>query len=408
MRWRFIDPSNREETAERAGTIMKIDSWWREFREKWDQVQAVFARKSDFDLAAWMEAHLQAIDPRLMWEFGPAVHGSGHRLVITPESHHHLRPLVARILERAPAVEGWEFYEYRLPEDIATTRLTVDGRTGGDIRDFKVRVERGEHHRIHLCYSSPSVSDANDQIALNAAFVATETLLGEECLNKWIGGIEVSPQAGNRGSGSLSRHGDQESPRFYPLERLKETVEAVISSIRDQLPQRPHWEWIEEARWTLWELQPASDGDEYIGQADLIIGKSADPSMWLAAHSDALFFSERFSRCGETFCYVKIDGSEGLAADGFADKSEIEDALDAVLKSTRLGCHIGGGTGLRYSYIDLAVTDLDRAIAAIRQRLQAGNVPRRSWIQLFDASLDAEWVGIFEETPPPPMAPFDA
>jgi len=32
-----------------------------------------------------------------MWEFGPAVNKEGHRLVITPESAHHLRPLVNRI-----------------------------------------------------------------------------------------------------------------------------------------------------------------------------------------------------------------------------------------------------------------------------------------------------------------------
>jgi hypothetical protein len=191
MRWRFIDPRNRSEAAERGETITKIDSWWNEFQEKSDQVQALFSRRSHWDLAAWMEAHLQAIDPRLMWEFGPAVHGSGHRLVITPESYHHLRPLVARILELAPAIEGWESYEHRLPEDTASALLTVEGRTGGDIRDFKVRVERGEHHRIHLCYCSPFVSDANDQNAFNAAFVATETLLGEECLNKWIGAVGV-------------------------------------------------------------------------------------------------------------------------------------------------------------------------------------------------------------------------
>ncbi len=49
----------------------------------------------------------------------------------------------------------------------------------------------------------------------------------------------------------------------------------------------------------------------------------------------------------------------------FADKSEIEDALDAVLRPQKFGCHIGGGTGLRYSYIDLALTDVNRGVDAI-------------------------------------------
>ena len=35
--------------------------------------------------------------------------------------------------------------------------------------------------------------------------------------------------------------------------------------------------------------------------------------MWMAAHSDAPFYSERFSAHGETFCYVKIDGTVDLS-----------------------------------------------------------------------------------------------
>jgi hypothetical protein len=55
-----------------------------------------------------------------------------------------------------------------------------------------------------------------------------------------------------------------------------------------------------------------------------------------------------------------------------------------------LGCHIGGGTGLRYSYIDLALTDVKKAIPAIQGRLRQGKVPRRSWILFFDGHLVGE------------------
>jgi hypothetical protein len=82
----------------------------------------------------------------------------------------------------------------------------------------------------------------------------------------------------------------------------------------------------------------------------------------------------------------------------------MEDALDAVLKPDKLGCSIGGGTGLRYSYIDLALTAVDQGIKRIRHALQAGNVRRRSWIQFFDSDLAAEWVGVYDDSPPPPMA----
>jgi hypothetical protein len=89
--------------------------------------------------------------------------------------------------------------------------------------------------------------------------------------------------------------------------------------------------------------------------------------------------------------------------ESFKDKSEIEDALDAILMSNRLGCVIGGGTGRRYSYIDLALIDLKQGIDAIRRVLVEGKIPKRSWIQFFDSTLAQEWVGIYDDSPPPPM-----
>ena len=188
------------------------------------------------------------------------------------------------------------------------------------------------------------------------------------------------------------------------LDRLKGTVDAAVESIRDQLPPSPHYEWVEAAEWTLWKLKP-EPSDDFAGQADLFVGKSPNPAMWMAAHSKRPFFSGRFSRCEETFCYLKVDGAEGLDDSRFADKSEIEDALDEALVPRGLGCQIGGGLGLRYAYVDLALTNVPEAIIAIRERLQAGGVPKRSWILFFDSDLANEWVGIYDDTPELPGVP---
>jgi len=402
MRWRFIDANNRPETAERSAICAKIDAWWQEFTSKTDLISALFSQKAKWDLPNWMAEYLQRIHSKLMWEFGPAVRGNGHRLVITPESAHHLRPLVRTILDRAPVLEGWEFYEHRLAEPLDQAQLTVEGRTNVNIAEFKFRAACGEHHRVDLCFTSPSISGPEDQSALNAAFVATETLLGEQVLNDWIGAIEITPAPRAKGLRSLFGLGPKEQPRFLELDRLKETVDSLVGSMREQLPSSPHCDWVEGAQWTMWELKP-QPADDYCEQQDLFVGKSPNPTLWTAAHSAGLFSSERFSRCGETFCYVKLDGSQGLDKEAFADKSEIEDALDVSLKPDKLGCQIGGGTGLRYSYIDLALTDVDKGIQAVRRRLQTGNVPKRSWIQFFDSELAAEWVGVYDDSPPPPM-----
>ena len=93
----------------------RIDAWWAAFQAKAADLDALFSRQAEWDLPGWMQENLQPIHPHLMWEFGPAVEGPGHRLVITPESRRHLRPLVAEMLRRAPPLDGWEFYAYRLP-----------------------------------------------------------------------------------------------------------------------------------------------------------------------------------------------------------------------------------------------------------------------------------------------------
>jgi hypothetical protein len=57
---------------------------------------------------------------------------------------------------------------------------------------------------------------------------------------------------------------------------------------------------------------------------------------------------------------------------------------------------------LRYSYVELALSKPDEAIAALRRRMQTGKLPRRSWVLFHDTDLCGEWVGICDDTPPPP------
>ena len=93
MRWLFADPNHSDEAAHVREKIAAIDQWWQSFQSQQTNIEKLFKRKSDWNLPQFMEDTLQAIDPRLMWEFGAAVRQPGHRLVITPESQRWLRPM---------------------------------------------------------------------------------------------------------------------------------------------------------------------------------------------------------------------------------------------------------------------------------------------------------------------------
>jgi hypothetical protein len=349
IRWRFRVGSTREEDAARASVASRMDAWWSEFSRKTEDLERLFRNRAEWDLPSWMHRHLNAIHPDLCWEFGPGLHG-GHRLVITPESSKTLRPLVSELLSHAPRVDGWEFYPYRPPESYDMTLKTVDARTRGDVSRSVFLTERGNGHCVDLTFGAQVSGDADADFGHH--FVATETLLGEEVLDKWVGAIKVVPAA--------------DLPGGRPISELRAEADRTITEIRESLPREPCWRFSEDAQWTLFRLEPSKDPPDYIGQSDMFVGKSLNEQLWRTTHSDIHFSSARFSRVGETFCYVKLDGREGLDQEKFADKSEIEDALDAALTSEGLGCHIGGGTG--------------------------------------DDEWSREWIGIYDDSPPPPLA----
>lgn len=392
MRWLYHDPADDSEAADRAAVLARVDAWWREFGRRAQDVVALFERRKEWDVAAWMADHLEAIHPDLKWEFGPAINVDGQRLVITPEADHHLRPLTQVILSRAPKLPDWEFYGYRLPEPLDMVRVNVDGRTGGDLTGTRAIAMIGEGNAVDIAFLSESCTGPDDRQALNDAFVACEGLLGEQVLNEWVGVIEVYPAQKVRNASSA-----------IPLENLRPTVDAVIGAIVDQLPARPPRPVTDEGHgWTSLELQP-EEADDYPQRFDLLAASTGLPEVWKAAHSGRAFYSQRFSRCGETFCYLKIDGRDGRPVSS-RDRSAIEQAVDAALAEANLGSVTGGGTGLRYAYVDLALTDVRAAIPLLRETLRPFDVPQRTWLQFFDATLADEWVGMIDDRTPPPTS----
>jgi hypothetical protein len=385
MAWKFLNPANPKAARRRADVLDRIDGWWHEFAAKTGDLDDLFAGRRRWDLPRWVRQHLQAINRRLMWEFGRQA--GSHYLVVTPEANKHLRPLVETILERAPQIAGWSFLAHRQPEPVELTRESVRAKTGRDLFLTGASARIGELHRIDLVYQSP----ADNESALRQAFATTESLLGEEALDKWVGVIDVA--ASLRGA------------RWLSLERLQATVGALVASIHDQLPDRPCQDLFEGAEWTMLKGPEPDSSDDYPGQDDLLLYGTMLPEMWESAHRDGSFYSLRYSRCGERFCYLKIDGKDGLDEEKFADRSAIEDALNAALMPKRLGCVTGGGTGLRYAYIDLALTDVEGGVAVVRDVLRAGNIPRRTWLLFYDCEWQREWVGMWDETPPPPRRP---
>lgn len=399
MRWLFCEPG-APDYPQKVATSAKIKAWWQAFAPRTADLAAIFSQEKEWDLPGWMESTLQAIHPELMWEYGPAVKTEGYRLVITPESAKHLRPLGAAIVKSAPQIPGWEFYNYRLPEDIEVTQATVEARCGGSLEGIQVRPTIGAGQRVDLHFFSPRASHKDDEQAFSEAFIATETLLGEELLDHWIGEISVEPLPKASLLGGLLG-GKSKPTNLLPLDRLYDTVHAVIRSVTEQLQPQPLYQTIESQQWAVYEMQP-EQADDYFDRDDILVGGTINPKLAEAMQSSQAFFSGRFSRAGERFCYVKIDGGNEDIQERFQRRGDFEDAINAALIPAKAGCHVGGATGLRYTYVDVALTDVRRGIEGIRQALQP-LVGLRTWILFHDADLCGEWIGLHPNSPPPPL-----
>ncbi|MBZ0137936.1 MAG: hypothetical protein K8I27_16390 [Planctomycetes bacterium] len=385
MRWLYPDPDDREENAARSAVVSRIERWWDAFIDNADEIKRAFTDDSDLDIPDFMRGTIEQIDQRLGWEFGPAIDGDGDRLVITPEHNLALRPLADAIIARAPEIEGWEFHHSRPAEPPNVARAAVEAETENELGRCHVHTKIDEMNRVALKFVLPDAFDR--ELAALQGTIAAEALLGEEMFARWTGRIEVVE--------------DKDGPGWVELDDLWGELFKRVAEIDAGLRDTPLVLNVDRLQWGLWRLSPPHK-DEYPRQQDLIMGSSALESMSACAQLGQGFDSRRYSRAGETFCFLKFDGEGRKIAARMEERKVVEPAVNEALVSGGLGVVVGTGTGKKYSYLDLALTDVPGAIPVIVNQMRAAKVANRSWLLFHDAHLADEWVGVYGDTPPPP------
>lgn len=389
LRWAFPDAS---EDVARAAVDARIDAWWASLALRREALLAHLDGRGGSELGAYLDAGLATIDPGLRWELG---RGLRHpcRLLLSVEAERHLTPLLERVLARAPGDLGLELVDHRPPEPVEVSRRRALAAAGVDPLGWPVEVQPGPHGLVDLCFRAPR----SDERVHRAALTFAQGVLGERTLLDWGGAITVEPPrslvskllGGTRGHDATTLGARVARASADWLSRQADQ-RLLVSSRRGR-----------DANWSLVRLEPPR-GHDFGAQRDLVSARTADVELFQAARSGAPFSSCRFSRFGETFLYLKTDG---FSDDGFATTLAVEEALDRALAEGGLGRAIGAGSGTRYSYVDLVVSDARLAIERALPVLRAGKLPARAWLLFFDDTLAAEWVGVWPHTPAPPPFP---
>lgn len=391
MPWIYVRPRDDESVAFRRAALERTAAWWSAFSGRFVEIEAALGGASAWDARGWVAQEVRAIDPRLStrMDVGP----DGLRLVISPGANRHLRPMIRSIIVAAPQLPGWSFHEYRQPESMDRATELVRVRTGHAMNVLTVRpsLAVGVPRRVDLLYSVKLAGD-DESAARDIALAATDYLLGEEAVEKWIADIDVTIPTRSIGEAAF----------LHPA-RLVTTVETLARSIRDQRPAVPYHKLREEMAPTKFKMSP-HHAQDYVRQDDLAYGRTVLPEFRRLVDPPYrhTFHSGAFSRLGEVFCYLKVDSQQMSMDQRLVVRRDYEHQIRRPLAEADAAAVLGGGTGLRYMYFDLAVVNLPRTVDILRNALLPIGLPERAWLQFYDTDLADEYVALQPTAPPPP------
>lgn len=389
MRIRFFSPENEAETGETLRRIASIDEFWVEF--------AHTARRLDgkADTAAWMahlRAALAAVEPGLGLEITQEPDGTRTAYLLAVGGL-HLLPLAQLVCDRAPQVVPWVIETARPPSALDAALEIVARDWGKNLATASARVGVGRGHAVEIVVASEHFESSEDPAGLDAANCLVSRLLGDSVFDTWVQNVSITVQP----RPSLLRVvGGQTSRLPLDITQLAPSVAAAVQGVTDGLPEEPCHVNCERADWVMFELPATdaeSDGDGSL-QGDLVLATTMCPEMLKCFLSEGLFASERFSRCGEMFCYLELDFGEALAEEKVERRLQLEELLDRALVPGRLGCVVGSGLGTKFVYIHLALTQVAAAIELVCRRIGAQRLPGSARLLFCDEQLRDEWVAV--------------
>jgi hypothetical protein len=309
-----------------------------------------------------------------MWEFYSGIKKK-HRLVITSEGQRDLELLIRKILADAPELEEWEFYGYRLSENINNVSNIIKEIRGWDeitdINTIKFEISRNNLNRLDIVYYLPSIKNTENISAY--MFLLTTLVLGEEVVDKWIGYIDI--KIADKKSSANKDHAN--------ISTLNLKVNEEIKNIKNNLPTIPYF-LASFNSWTVAKFNPKKQ-NEYLHREDIESYTLFSKEMLEAFLERNFFDSERFSRQNEIFVYLKFNKKAGNTTS--QDLKSLSDTLDNHLRKINLGCVVGIATGLKYLYIDLVLINKVTSIQEIQKIICSYNINNNFKLLFHDAVL---------------------
>lgn len=381
-----------EELLEREGVCRSARAAW-QYLHKGDD-----ARASEL---------MAAIDPRVALtvrrEAGDVVHAE--LTALEPSAW----PLAELLLQQAPAALECALSLGRMAVPLASALAEVRESHDLDLEGASLRAGFGRGHLLEVTLAVPGGNGSENE--QNAAENLVRALLGDRVFETWIGAVHVTA-APRRSS---LRVLDVNAPRTtLRLNELFDTVSAAVLGVLQGLPEVSRAEAstsgvsveraVEAAAgdddvrgggWTLLETEPV-EGASSVRKDDLVLASTCTPELLRCYLDGSPCASRRFSRVGERFVFVSYEDDERTMRARVARRTQLEAALSECIAGE--GAVTGVGFGLKTTYVDLALCNLETGLARLVSKLKEQGAPARTFIQFFDSELADEWLSIWPDS----------
>lgn len=375
--------------------IKRVDAFWKTFHENMSKIIPSFKGEIDFKAHDFMGKALRKVHPDLDYYFIPS--SARHmQLTISVSSRMDLYPVVDLLWNKCRRVgKTWSFCFRRQREKYDFVKFFVEVRTGGNLDEYQFFGSLDNLNRINLMFiHKDAVTIENQYKAVNELTEGLCLLIGEITHRIWIGTLDIISQC-------------PREEKIYPLSSLPQFVDEKIKEAKKRLPKEPFATIDGAAQWLGIDFEPPENCD-YTGRSDMITSCTMLPEVIESAFNDARFYSARFSNFDEIFCYLKMERwMTNDEADNEKYKEDLIDELNMALRKNKMGMVTGAGTGLKYSYIDFVISNVARGGRIIQSKLRKFKIPRNAWILFFDSEKEAQWIGVYDDTPAPPLPDFE-
>jgi len=404
MRVRFGEPSAAE-VAQRERLCARA-------REAWSCLRAGDETRA--------ERLMNAIDARVTLaivddEGGDADDSVGARFAELTASEARAWPLAELLLSVAPDDVGRALSLGRSALSLERALAEAREQQQVELARATVRAGFGRGHLLEITLAMPG--GTGSEIEQIAAENLVRALLGDRLFETWIGAVHVT--AAPRG-GPLRVLDASAARSVLALSELFATVSAAALGVLRGLPEASHAaltasagananadsrvavadaeadELLRDGRegWTLLEVEPL-DAAGALRKDDLVLSSSCTPELLRCYLDGSPCASRRFSRAGEQFVFVSYADDQPSAKERVAKRNAIETALSEAVAGH--GAVTGVGLGVKTTYVDLALCDLETGLAGLVSTLRELGAPERSFIQFFDSELADEWLAIWPD-----------